>query len=328
MPERTFTADTLAPATKPTFYFIGVSTAKSSIRQVFPLWAEELTLGDVDFVGIDLPLHAPAESYRRVVGFLKADRLSLGALVTTHKLDLYQASRDVFDYSDPLAAVMNEVSCISKRGSQLRAHAKDPITAGLAVDEILPPEQWSNRCRTAFIMGAGGSAIAMTWHLTRTERGDRVPREIVVTNPSAPRLDALRHIYSTFETDVALRTVVVADQRDNDAVLMSLPAKSFVVNATGLGKDAPGSPLSDAAVFPRHSVAWDLNYRGDLVFLDQAHVAADRDGVRVVDGWHYFIHGWTSVIAEVFDREIPTSGPEFDRLADIAATTRPRQIHR
>ena len=42
----------------------------------------------------------------------------------------------------------------------------------------------------------------------------------------------------------------------------------------------------------------------------------------VEDGWIYFIHGWTRVIAEVFHMDIPTSGPEFDELSRIAAATR------
>ena len=45
----------------------------------------------------------------------------------------------------------------------------------------------------------------------------------------------------------------------------------MVVNATGLGKDAPGSPITDAARFPENGSAWEFNYRGDLVFLDQAN---------------------------------------------------------
>ena len=67
-----------APAQRPTLYFIGVTTGRSSIRQVFPRWAERLGLGDVAMVGIDLPLHAPREDYRRVVEFMAADPLSRG----------------------------------------------------------------------------------------------------------------------------------------------------------------------------------------------------------------------------------------------------------
>jgi hypothetical protein len=35
-------------------------------------------------------------------------------------------------------------------------------------------------------------------------------------------------------------------------------------------------------------------------------------------GWIYFIHGWTSVIAEVFDIDIPASGLSFELLSGIA----------
>ncbi|MGO1974918.1 MAG: shikimate dehydrogenase family protein [Propionibacteriaceae bacterium] len=317
----TYTAATLQPASRRTFYFVGVSTSQSSIRTVFPLWAEELGLGPVDFIGIDLPLHAPAEDYRRVVEFLKQDELSLGALVTTHKIDLFHAARDLFDSLDDLALMMDEVSSISKRDGTLRGHAKDPITAGLSIDAFLPDEDW-RADRTAFVMGAGGSAIAMVWHLTRPERGDAVPAEIVVSNRSTGRLESLQRIYADFDTSVPLRTVHTPDPTDNDAVLADLPEGSFVVNATGLGKDAPGSPLTDAAVFPRSAIAWDLNYRGDLVFLDQARAQAESRAVRVVDGWEYFIHGWTQVIAEVFDIPVEPTGPGFDRLSELAAGAR------
>ena len=33
-------------ATRPTFYFIGVTTQKSSIMRVFPAWVRHLGLGD------------------------------------------------------------------------------------------------------------------------------------------------------------------------------------------------------------------------------------------------------------------------------------------
>jgi shikimate 5-dehydrogenase len=90
------------------------------------------------------------------------------------------------------------------------------------------------------------------------------------------------------------------------------------VNATGLGKDAPGSPMTDAAIFPEHGIAWDLNYRGELVFLEQARRQQDRRTLQIENGWTYFLHGWTQVIAEVFDIAIATKGPQFDRIAQIA----------
>ena len=41
--------------------------------------------------------------------------------------------------------------------------------------------------------------------------------------------------------------------------------------------------------------------------------------MQVEDGWTYFIYGWTRVIAEVFDIDIPTGGPAFDTICRIAA---------
>jgi shikimate 5-dehydrogenase len=140
----------------------------------------------------------------------------------------------------------------------------------------------------------------------------------VVSNRGADRLDTLGRVHAELGTDVEVRTVPTPGPGDNDAVLAGLAAGSLVVNATGLGKDAPGSPLTDAARFPSDAVAWDLNYRGDLVFLDQARA----QGVRLEDGWVYFLHGWTQVIAEVFDVTIPTAGPRFDELGAIASAAR------
>ena len=44
-------------ATQPTFYFIGVTTTKSSIMKVFPRWAEALGLKDAVIKGIDIEIH-------------------------------------------------------------------------------------------------------------------------------------------------------------------------------------------------------------------------------------------------------------------------------
>ena len=319
---RTFTHDTLEPATRRTLYFIGDTTGASSIRTVFPSWAETLGLGDVELVGIDLALHAPEGHYRSVVEFLRGDELSLGALVTTHKIDLYRAAADLFDEVDPLALLMHEVSCISKRGGLLRAHAKDPISSGLALDAFLPEGYFAEAPTDVVIFGAGGSAIAIDWCLSRPERGADRPARILVTNRGADRLETLSAVHAESGATVPLETVTAETAQDNDRVLAAASPRAVVINATGLGKDAPGSPLSDAAVFPHRAVAWDLNYRGDLVFLDQARAAQHERELRVEDGWVYFLHGWTRVIAEVFDVDIPASGPLFDELSAIAAEAR------
>ena len=76
----------------PTFYFIGVTTGKSSIMKVFPLWMEVLGRPEVVIEGIDHPKHDAPGAYRASVAQIKYDPLSLGALVTTHKMDVYDAA--------------------------------------------------------------------------------------------------------------------------------------------------------------------------------------------------------------------------------------------
>jgi shikimate 5-dehydrogenase len=304
-------------ATRPTLHFIGVTTGQSSIMRVFPAWAELLGI-DAAISGIDFSLHAAPQSYRDAVRFIKTDPLSMGALVTTHKIDLFAACRDLFDDVDPHAALMDETSCLSKRGGRLVCHAKDPISSGLAVDGFLPQRHFAETGAELFAMGAGGSTIALTWHLMRRDRGADVPSRIVVSDREQGRLDEIRRIHSDIPSDVPVEYRLVTGSADNDSVLNGLRPGSFVVNATGLGKDRPGSPLGDRARFPERAIAWDLNYRGNLVFVDQARAQQAERDLQVEDGWTYFLHGWTQVIAEVFHVDIPTAGPRFDEIARVA----------
>lgn len=310
---------TYTAATKPTFYFIGVTTAQSSIMRVFPAWARHLGLGDVEIKGIDFPLHASREAYREAVEFLRDDPLSLGALVTTHKIDLYAACEDLFDEIGPHARIMGETSCLSKRDGRFVCHAKDPVTSGLALDGFLPPGHFAQSRAEVFSMGAGGSTIALTWHLMQKSRGENRPSRVIVSNRSGARLEEIQRIHRELDLGVPCEYVIAPRPEDNDAVLARLSPGALVINATGLGKDAPGSPLTDAARFPERAIAWDLNYRGKLVFLDQARAQAHARDLQIEDGWTYFIYGWTRVMAEVFHIDIPTRGPAFEEICRIAA---------
>ncbi|WP_306256725.1 shikimate dehydrogenase [Pararhizobium sp. IMCC21322] len=307
------------PAEIPTFYFIGVTTQFSSIMKVFPKWAAHLGLGEVEIKGIDFPPHDKPQNYRDAVAFIKSDPLSLGALVTTHKLDLYAACKDMFDNVDNHADLMAETSCLSKLNDKLICHAKDPISSGLSLDGFLAENHFSKTGAEVFSMGAGGSTIALTWHLTQPSRGADRPSRIVISNRSQPRVDHVRSIHEQLGHGIPVEYVLATSPDHNDEILHGLKPGSLVINATGLGKDAPGSPLSNAARFPENSIVWDLNYRGELVFLDQARAQASANQISIEDGWSYFIHGWTQVIGEVFHISIPTSGPEFDKIAEIAS---------
>jgi len=242
--------------------------------------------------------------------------------VTTHKIDLLNACRDLFDELDEFAELLGEISCISKRGRRLRGSAKDPVTSGLALEAFLPADHWRRTGGEACLLGAGGSSLALTTYWMRTVPPKRRPAAIRVTNRSRPRLDAMRAVHEKINPGIAVGYHQCPAAEDNDAVVGALPGGSLVVNATGLGKDAPGSPLTGAARFPRGGYVWEFNYRGDLLFLRQAEAQRAPGGLCIEDGWVYFIHGWTRVIAEVFGIDIPVRGAAFEELSRIAAEAR------
>ena len=297
--------------------FIGVSTGESSIMRLFPRWAEIIGI-DGTIEGRDLPVRANADAFRTVIGEIAEAERIRGALVTTHKVDVYEHTRDLFAVLDEHAQLCHEVSCVSKRDDELVGHAKDPLTAGRSLDAMLPQGYWGVNDAHVLCLGAGGAGTAITVRLLESE--DR-PRRIVVTDREPGRLNALRAIHSELGGDAEVEYVRVTGAAESDPLLGSLPRGSLVVNATGMGKDLPGSPFTDAAVFPEEAVVWELNYRGTLDFLRQARRQESERGLRIHDGWRYFLHGWTEAIAEVFAISLI---PElFARLAEAAESFRP-----
>ncbi|MDH3583537.1 MAG: shikimate dehydrogenase [Phycisphaerae bacterium] len=312
-------------AVVPTMYFIGVTTQDSSSMRIFPRWAEHLGLGgpgEVRLRGVNCRPHDDPKTYRRIVEHIRSDPLSLGALVTTHKVDLLAASRDLFDVLDAGAARLGEVSSIYKRDGDLCGSARDAACSGRSLASFLPEGHWAETRAEVLVFGAGGSAAAVTSFLLDPARGADRPGRIVVCNRSSSRLEALRRILDEIAVDVTVDYRLTGRAKENDEMMAELPPHSLVINATGLGKDAPGSPVTDDAVFPQQAFAWDFNYRGDLLFLDQARRQQAERQLTIEDGWVYFVHGWLSVISQVFNIDIPVRGPEFDALSAIAADVR------
>jgi shikimate dehydrogenase len=305
------------------FTFIGVTTAQSSIMQIFPRWRDVLELGaDVEIVGWDLPIHAPPQCYRQAVTALRADPANLGGLITTHKIDLYQAASDLFDEIDTYARLLAELSCIAKRNGRLLGWAKDPISAGRALARMLGAGSFRRTGAQVLCFGAGGAGRAIILYLLTRPQADDRPSRIIVTDRDGSRLERLQTLRQQLNSDVAIECIQNVDPVVNNALVAGLPAGSLVINATGMGKDLPGSPVTDAVRFPEGGIAWDLNYRGELDFLRQAYASGT---VRVEDGWQYFIFGWTTAIEEVFNR--PISEDELQVLTQVAAFARPPRLN-
>jgi len=240
------------------------------------------------------------EQYREAVSQIKYDPLSLGALITTPKVDLFNAAEDLFDALDPYARLCREVDCISKRDGHLVAHSLDPLGSRRALQAILGPHYWGRSGGHVLSLGAGGAGTAITVNLlTQANLQDR-PQRLVVVNDHQCGLDMLRSIVEQIESAVEVAYILNTDPRRNDALLATLPEGSLVINATGMGKDRPGSPITDEGLFPLESVAWELNYRGELDFLHQARAQAQQRHLQAHDGWDYFVVSWADHIAEIF----------------------------
>ena len=228
---KTLTMISLEKATVPTMYFIGVTTTKSSIMKVFPEWAVALGLNNTVMKGIDIPIHADPSVYRQVVEFIKNDELSMGALVTTHKIDLFNAASDLFEYLDPYATRFGELSSISKSNGKLCGHAKDPISSGLAMSQFVPKNYWKDHPEAGvMIMGAGGSSIAMCSYLMRSEFEGNYPSRIVIANRSQPRLDEIKRINADLTPGgIELEYHLTPEPGQNDAVMATMGTGSLIV---------------------------------------------------------------------------------------------------
>jgi shikimate dehydrogenase len=297
---------------RPTMYFIGVTTASSSILKVFPLWVEILGI-DAQLIGHDLPLDASAAQYREIVLHIKSDPLARGALVTTHKINLLHATRGLFDFLDANAILCDEVSSISKLNHRLEGHAVDTISSRLTWNHFVPDGHFARTDSSVLCLGAGGAAIAISVAVARLK--DR-PKKFVCVDRDPARLEMLKRTHDQLETDVKFEYVLSENALENDARIARLEPGSIVINATGMGKDRPGSPVTDAVKFPQRAIIWELNYRGSLEFWQQAKSQAATNNLQLEDGWVYFLHGWTQVIAQVFHLEItPEVFAKLERTA-------------
>lgn len=302
---------------KSKFVFVGVSTGGSSIMKIFPRWAALLGL-DAEIVGCDLPLRSPKATYRRILRQLRDNSTVVGALVTAHKIDLLAASRDLFDELDSQAILCDELSCILKRGGRLLGFAKDPLSSILALGGFVPRGHWIGGERDVLCLGAGGAAVAISVGMAQRAGGH--PRRFILADILPERLESIRRIHGKLDTSIQFEYHLSRNAGGNDALLAELPAGSLVINATGLGKDKPGSPLSTDALFPRRGLIWELNYRGRRDFMRQAQAQAEARNLTVEDGWNYFLHGWAEAVAEVFQLDIDEES--FAQLRKAAAASR------
>ena len=76
--------------------------------------------------------------------------------------------------------------------------------------------------------------------LTQEKFGDNVPSRIIIANRSVPRLESAKELLKGLNPATKIEYIHNPTPADNDKTLASLKPHSLIVNATGLGKDAPG----------------------------------------------------------------------------------------
>jgi len=123
-------------------------------------------------------------------------------------------------------------------------------------------------------------------------------------------------------TDLPVRLEAEGPGTSWDARVAAAAPGALIVNATGLGKDRRGSPVSEHSRFPRAAVVWELNYRGDLGFLSVAERREEADRLSVHDGWQLFCHGWAAALTSILGLvDEPQLADQFaEAIADLAPT--------
>jgi shikimate dehydrogenase len=285
--------------------FVGVRTGGSRIHELFPVWMDVLGL-DVELEGVDIPRGSPAEVYRELVAGIAADDTVRGAVITSHKLHVYSATRDLMRAADETADALHEFNSIARHpDGSLTGHARDPA----AVEAVLPSVLGQGFGGDVVLLGAGGAGSAIALSLLASQP----PRRLVAVDAVPERLESLRALLGSPPT-TALEFVHSQDAALNDALLAEAAPRSLIVNATGMGKDTPGSPVTARAAFPRGGIAWDLNYRGELEFLAIARAAQAERELVVHDGFEYFLHGWAAALTPVLGLDL--TPPLFAQLRD------------
>ena len=276
--------------------FVGVSTGHSFVRKVFSGWCRALGV-EATLRTLDMPLGSSPDAYRNLVGNIRNDDFIRGACITTHKSALYEAAHSMFDEIHDGARDLQEAAAVFKTRKGLACEATDPLSVVVATEEILRRrgiDGWAD----VFIIGGGGSGLALAYALL--QNAHLTPKRLFVSDIIESRVQAVRRVLGKIKTGCQVN-VIHCQRQECDELIGGLNQRSLIVNATGMGKDRPGSPVSVNCELPYGSTLWDFNYRGERLFLEIGKQQESARKVLIEDGWHYFICGWLQVMSRVFD---------------------------
>ncbi|CAN5481034.1 MAG: hypothetical protein ACR2MC_11915 [Actinomycetota bacterium] len=161
----------------------------------------------------------------------------------------------------------------------------------------------------ALVLGAGGAGLAVALALPDLSEG-----QVTVADTRPERIAHAAQVFARVSAAGSITSAEIQPGGNADELVGSLAPSSMIVNATGLGKDVPGSPVSDAVMWPEGSLLWELNYRGDLTMVKQAGGRAAERSLEIHDGWRLFMRGWAVALSLIFNLEV--SADDLERVSD------------
>jgi shikimate dehydrogenase len=284
------------------FAFVGVTTKKSAINNFFPLWIKFLD-ADCTLVGIDIALDASLSQYDGFLEQFLSDQW-IGALITTHKSKIFHKldSNGYANLTDR-AKLLEEASVIYKNAnSEIFGDATDPDAILPILSRLLSDERWLSGCLQILIMGGGGAGLALFYTIVSS---GIIVKKIVITESDPLRrqflIKKVDEIVRKFKSEILTE---ITDSQNSDKTITELGSGALIVNATGMGKDLPGSPIRNPDNIFNNSIIWEFNYRGELKFLNDCVKIRDHKNLLIEDGWYYFIHGWANVLCTALNKTV------------------------
>jgi shikimate dehydrogenase len=300
-------------------WFVGVSTAGSTALTAFPSWARSLNL-DAVLVGVDVDQNAPSDAYRQLVARFRASADVIGAVITGHKARFFEAAGDQLDAVSDAARACREISVLRRDADRICGTAIEVRSSGTALTELIPADHWATSAGELLILGTGGTAAALIAAIFDSPRaGSGCPPAVHLIDLVPDRAERLAEHLGHLSPGTAV-SVQGVDQAGS--VLARLPAASLIVNATGVGKDVPGSPIPLPAQWPDQATFWEINYRGELPLLKDATAQTPARQLNVHDGWKLFIAGWIEALGAILDRQLTTEDRGAIERAALAARGR------
>jgi shikimate 5-dehydrogenase len=139
------------------YYFLGVTTAQSAMKRILPAWARLLDL-DLQLIGVDMAIDSSPANYIDFALRLKDDKEAVGAVVTTHKLNLYRHAGHLFDELDEISVLTGEIGSIAKKDGKLIGYAAvDAMSFSLTLINMIQSQSWHAGQTDVVCFGAGGA---------------------------------------------------------------------------------------------------------------------------------------------------------------------------